>query len=735
MKFLPALFVSMMLCATAFAASITDANFAAVNPSYPGADNWVRGSIYFQGKLVVRGEFHVLGHKAIANLGVWDGADWQPLGSGIKGSVSDFATNPATGNLVVVGAFTSAGGVAVKNIAEWTGSTWLAVAPGLTDAVSNIAVDQKGGYYVHQYVSSSYKISYWNGSTWTAIGTADNAIIKLIVDSNNHLYAGGRFTQMDALAVNHIAKWDGTTWSALGSGRSGYIEDMTLDKTGNVYVLRSSSDSLVVKWDGQTWTSAAKGYMSTANSVCVDSLDQIYVGGLVSGLDSLNASKWNGTKMVPIAPRQPLGNVITIACVGGPVVAGGSGYPAKNRMGGLGITQLKNGVWATFTDGLDGHVVTLTKNSKGTVFLGGYLQTFGTQDLYGIAQWGGKQISPIPGVTKALGIYELAVDANENLIVAGSLDSAGGVALHNIASWNGTTWSSLGSGTDATVYHIALGPQGTVYAAGNFTTAGGVAVKGLAKWDGTSWSDLGWGADTAMSSISCMRTDPQGVLYVGNSKGYVYAFNGSSWTQMGMRLIRNSVTDLAVDSKGTLYLGYSHIVYTWNKTTQRFDTTVTLGTYNTGSAYGVAGLYKLFVDNKDQLYMGGQFDYVTTKSGWDKTAVTANGLAIWDGTTLSGVGSGFMWQDFSSYSNDGPGAIVQLDNRIIVGGTFLIAGGVVSPYLSQFYTDGTTVPTLHAHMQMVAPSPQIRVEHSNVFIYPGNGMLPRLLNGRIQSKH
>jgi len=102
MKFLPALFVSMMLCATAFAASITDANFAAVNPSYPGADNWVRGSIYFQGKLVVRGEFHVLGHKAIANLGVWDGADWQPLGSGIKGSVSDFATNPATGNLVVL---------------------------------------------------------------------------------------------------------------------------------------------------------------------------------------------------------------------------------------------------------------------------------------------------------------------------------------------------------------------------------------------------------------------------------------------------------------------------------------------------------------------------------------------------------------------------------------------------------------------------------------------------------
>ena len=44
-----------------------------------------------------------------------------------------------------------------------------------------------------------------------------------------------------------------------------------------------------------------------------------------------------------------------------------------------------------------------------------------------------------------------------------------------IAKWNGTNWSSLGSGLGSTVSALAV--QGSnLYAAGYFTNAGGIAV-------------------------------------------------------------------------------------------------------------------------------------------------------------------------------------------------------------------------------------------------------------------
>ena len=38
-----------------------------------------------------------------------------------------------------------------------------------------------------------------------------------------------------------------------------------------------------------------------------------------------------------------------------------------------------------------------------------------------------------------------------NLIAAGAFTNAGGVSVNNIAQWNGTSWSALGSGMNNSI--------------------------------------------------------------------------------------------------------------------------------------------------------------------------------------------------------------------------------------------------------------------------------------------
>src|SRR5207247_2016735 len=84
------------------------------------------------------------------------------------------------------------------------------------------------------------------------------------------------------------------------------------------------------------------------------------------------------------------------------------------------------------------------------------------------------------------------VDGSGNLYIGGSFTNVGDVVAINIAKWNGSSWSALGSGMNGSV--SALGMLGNdLYAGGEFTTAGGSAANFIAKWDGSNWTALGSG--------------------------------------------------------------------------------------------------------------------------------------------------------------------------------------------------------------------------------------------------
>jgi predicted phage tail protein len=70
-----------------------------------------------------------------------------------------------------------------------------------------------------------------------------------------------------------------------------------------------------------------------------------------------------------------------------------------------------------------------------------------------------------------------------SLYAGGWFTSAGGVTVNQIARWNGSAWSALGSGTDGAVNALAV--MGTsLYAGGWFSTVNDtLTAQRIARWD------------------------------------------------------------------------------------------------------------------------------------------------------------------------------------------------------------------------------------------------------------
>ena len=247
--------------------------------------------------------------------------------------------------------------------------------------------------------------------------------------------------------------------------------------------------------------------------------------------------------------------------------------------------------------------------------------------------------SGLPGVDKT--VYAMTADDSGNLYVGGDFTIAGSVFATNIAKWNGSTWSALGSGVSGRVNVLAV--SGTnLYVGGNFTNAGGVTANYVAKWDGSAWSALGSGmgggiyAGYAPQVMALAASET--VLYAGGwftTAGGVPAksiakWNGSSWSSLGSGM-NNVVSALAV-SGTTLYAGgyfttaggaSANLVARWN------------GSSWSALGSGIGGQYP-FVDalavNGTTLYAGG---YFTTAGG-----ASAKYIAKWNGSSWSSLGSG-----------------------------------------------------------------------------------------------
>lgn len=149
-----------------------------------------------------------------------------------------------------------------------------------------------------------------------------------------------------------------------------------------------------------------------------------------------------------------------------------------------------------------------------------------------------------------------------NLIFGGSFTSVNGVSASNIAQWNGSNWSALGTGLNGSVGAMEV-YNNELYVTGTFTLAGSTAVTNIAKWNGTSWADVGAGLAGASfgNGISDMIVHDNKLFVVGRFDligGQVADdiawWNGSTWTGVNYPHPELSLTCIEVFNN-EIYIG------------------------------------------------------------------------------------------------------------------------------------------------------------------------------------
>ncbi len=658
----------------------------------PGANNEIRAQAVFDDgagpELYVGGTFGRIGGIEAVSIARWDGSTWRALGVGVNGAVDSFAvfddgSGPA---LYVGGEFNYAGGAPASGIAKWKNSSWSPLGAGLGSsftprALALLAFDDGsgpalfvGGRFITAGGQAADSIAKWSGSVWSSIGSGASADVTSLATfddgSGPALYAGGQFGAAGGVVVNHVARWDGTGWSALGSGTSSIVRALvTFDEGsgarlfagGSFTTAGGQSATGIARWDGSQW-SAVGGGLGAALQPEVDALrvypggsaPALYAGGTfdsAGGASARNLARWDGTSW------SALGSGVA------------DGYP---RTAVLSLCVFDAG-------------------AGDRLFLAGNFTMAGDRPANRLAYCDGAVLSPLTlGANNSVrALSTLDAGSGLDLYAAGGFTGVGGVPANHIARWDGHDWHALGDGVRGpgsvpvasalAAYDDGSGPA--LFVGGSISSAGGVPVSNIAKWDGATWSALGSGVDTATSWIPvqalCVFDDGSGpALFVGGeftSAGGVPAnsiakWNGSQWSALGQGVtygpVLASVSALAVYDDGTgaaLYAAgifstaggvSAHNIARWDG-----QTWSPLGAGTDGS---LAALLVYDDGSGPELFVGGWFQFAGGQLSLD--------LAKWNGSSWTAFGNPWMtlgWVDSLCAYDDGQGA------ALYVGGNFL----------------------------------------------------------------
>jgi hypothetical protein len=465
--------------------------------------------------------------------------------------------------------------------------------------------------------------------------------VNALAKAGTDLYAGGNFTLAGGVSAKFIARWNGATWSPLGAGMNTNVMALGISG-GTVYAGGTFTNAggipatRIAKWNGSSWSAFGTGANDTVQKICVQGTN-VYAGGLFTTIDDAllnHVGVWNGTKW--------------------------SALERRNQSNGASFQ-----VRALAADGTN-------------IYAGGLFTGIG-KAVGRLAKWDGANWTPVGGsilgtnIGSGTSITAIAVNGN-NVYIGGSFTNAGGVTVNNIARWNGTTWSALGSGIFGSVSAIAV-TNNQVYVGGTFQNAGGITAFNIAKWDGANWSELpGAGFFGNVNNFLVSAIVLSGTkVYVGGaftasgfssgSSTHIAYNDGTDWFPLGTGVNSNVTaiaiigTDVYAGGRFTSASGTSASrIAKWNGTSWSALGSGTIGsstTFLNVSALAAVGT---------NLYAAGGFTNVG--------GVTVSRVAKWNGSSWSALGSGIE----RAGGGAAVGVLVSSGNDLYAGGIFEAAG-------------------------------------------------------------
>ncbi len=490
---------------------------------------------------------------------------------------------------------------------------------------------------------------------------------------------------------------------------------------------------------------------------------KVYMGGdfdHAGGVAAQNVACWDSAAHTWSALGGGVNSrVLAIAASGNDVYVGGN----FTQAGGSTIKYIAH--WDANTNSWSamGSAMTMTTISpeaaaiavaaNGDVYVGGQFETIGGVNARNIARWDGSAWHAL-----GVGVYdsstpELSSKVNaiaingDDVYVGGQFLYAGGYGAHSIARWNGSAWSTLGSGVGGsydTVDAVAVSGS-NVYIAGEFDTVtdstnGAQNAGHVAMWNGSEWSTMAGGVDDPDAYAIAIGSDG---VYVGGRFSYladgttsvsrVARWNGASWSTVGASLIAlsggvdSNVYALAYSSAdNSIYLGghpeiaggrQANHVARYSATDDEW--------YALGNSVNFP-VYALAVDGND-IYLGGSFN--------SAGGLPAHGIAVWNKSThtWSSLGSGLSGCS-GLICVPAVYAISISGGYVYAGGNFTSAGGISAKNIARWDLNshswsplgdgvfGCTGMLCTTYVRSICPSAEYGILVGGRFDYAGSSL-------------
>jgi hypothetical protein len=664
------------------------------------------------------------------------------------------------GDIYAGGIFSEAGSIAAKNIARWDGRRWHPLGTGIDGPVYTLAVSGDnvyvGGDFTHAGAITANSLAVWNraSATWLALGNGtqgpkysfgSRAVIRAIAVIGNDVYIGGNgIATVDGVAALGVARWNTVTqnWAALGGGvfsssgntvNAGFVFALSPAADGGLYVggeftKAGNATELTVNsialWNPATnqWAALDSGLewdnqIGKAYAIAISGSD-VYVGGQFTsagGVASASIARWNTANNWSalgggVTWEGYLDSVKALAVVGRTLYAGGDfDTIAGITTGKIAGWDIVAGTWTALGSGISSatnEVLALLPSGDGGVYASGTFQQAGEVIALHMAKWNGSAWSALgQGVSSSEGqittggiVNAVAAHASGQVFIGGLFTEAGGKPAHNLAMWDGATWSALGSGANDVVDALSIRGD-EIFVGGRFTQVGNISANHIASWNRTTgtWSALGSGIN---GRVYALAVGPDGTLYAGGeftAAGSVDAYHVAAWNpatrtwaKLGTAIttIIGDVLTLVPDAEGVFIggsigdvkVGSSFVtvngLFYWNRATDqafRMGTGVTSqGSF--GARRGIVQAMALS-DDESTLYVGGEFDKAGT--------VAANGIARFD----------FDSGRWAALGNSVGGvtvpqvqAITGVGSDVYIGGLFTVAGAAQANNIARWDT-------------------------------------------------
>jgi len=521
--------------------------------------------------LYIGGEFRLIGSPTVWNMAKWDGVSLSGVGyDGLPGSFGNRVTSLTVfddGSGVGTALYAAGQFIDPKNSGN----------PPVTVNLRNIAR--------------------WDGSAWSALGNSlDDDVLALAgLDDgvNRILYAGGQFLGVEGggSGLRRVAQWNGTAWSPMGTGIESFGTALTVfdDGTGAALYVgdvlcldcpvppgarfdfradrRKEHRSIrraSVKDDAASSRTTIVGYVAK----WTDSTWSVLSNGLNDEIRALAVFDDDGSG--PDPPALFAGGMFTPPP--GPRDDNDPPFPtnAIAKFDGVKWSSLGTGLTNYDTDlplpnllpaAAEVHALAVFDEDGAApdpprLFAGGDFAFADGISANNVAQWNGTNWSAVGSVG---GIVEtLAVFDDDGTGLNPSALYAGGLFTGGIKMWNGAAWTTLGGGVTGSVFAATVF-NGQLYVGGSFTDAGGVpGTDFLARWDGSAWSAVGSGVTDAVYALTVFDDGTGPALFAGGeflmpvaggiTANRVAKWDGVAWSALGDGLGPTSVSAIRVDT-------------------------------------------------------------------------------------------------------------------------------------------------------------------------------------------